>query len=283
MKQIQRIKIALALAGLVFAAQHAKAQNASTGDLLLGFNEAGSSNDYVIDIGSASNFLGKSVGTSFTVSNLQGLATDLSTVAFNSSWASNSQTNLVQWGVVGFTTTSSQVAGVAADSLFVTVGEATPGTLATNVPQQKSSSNQKGVITNGANGLTSFVVNINDTDTQSTNVTNTTAVTQPSTEDYSWVDGNPATNAFTTGLDIEQPEAGLHTGPTNSELDLYLLQPGSGNGTYEGSFTLSNAGVLTFTVIPEPSTYAMVLMGFGIFIIFRRIRSHSRRFQSISA
>lgn len=286
MKTTQRITMILAVAGLIFAAQHARAQNAVTGDLLMGFNQTGSPNDYVIDLGPASQFLNKSAGTTFTVSNLQGLATDLSTVAFNSSWASNSQTNLVQWGIVGYTATAGPdtFAGVADDSLFVTVGESTPGTLASTVPQEKSSTNQNGVIT-ASNGLANLVNNINNTDSQSTNVTNTTAVEQSSGESHSWALGNPQTNAFTSGLNIEQPDSGSFRGPTNSELDLYLLQPGSGNGTYEGSFTLDGSGDVTFSVlaVPEPSTYAMLFMGAGIFVFLTHRRSRLRRFQPMRA
>ncbi|MGC3989367.1 MAG: PEP-CTERM sorting domain-containing protein [Chthoniobacteraceae bacterium] len=55
--------------------------------------------------------------------------------------------------------------------------------------------------------------------------------------------------------------------------DLYELQPSSAKGpaTYLGYFSLSNAGVLTFTAAPEPSSIALALLtGAGALMVRRR-------------
>ncbi|MDB6054990.1 MAG: hypothetical protein JWN25_2513 [Verrucomicrobiales bacterium] len=54
--------------------------------------------------------------------------------------------------------------------------------------------------------------------------------------------------------------------------DFYQITPGSGNGTYLGSFDLNTAnGTLSFTAVPEPTTNAILGLGCVAFA-FRYIR-----------
>ena len=72
---------------------------------------------------------------------------DLNT-AFTSSWASNSQTNLVQWGVVGASDESSSLTlggnTLAKNTLFYTQGELNVGTQSTP-PKDLNNAGQQGI------------------------------------------------------------------------------------------------------------------------------------------
>jgi PEP-CTERM motif len=70
-------------------------------------------------------------------------------------------------------------------------------------------------------------------------------------------------------------ENGSTTPFSDLRSDLYEVRPGTGDSIYLGYFDLNSAGILTFTAVPEPSTYA--LMGFGILSLwfFRQRRSIS--------
>jgi len=275
----------LAAAALATLAGRAQAQTvtANTGDLFLGFNEPGVTSDYVVDLGPASYFLtlAATPGTTdittsdFSGAGLGNIATDLSSV-FGSSWYANSSSvgSNVQWGIAGTTTSklsSSQVFGLPNDTLFFTAAELTPGSGSTG-PAAKGTNAQNTIWTN----INNFELNYtgeNDTANSSH------ATVQASTQQDIWNVYNPQTNAFGANINIEQPTSGTYIGPTNSQLDLYELQPtdnGGGsapNGTELGSFTLTSSGQLDFTsaaAVPEPSTYATVGLGAAFLLLFRR-------------
>jgi hypothetical protein len=273
----------LAVAALASLTAGAQAQTVTynTGDLFLGFNEPGVSSDYVVDLGPESYFLtlaGSAGTTDITTSDYSGaglgtISSDLSTV-FGTSWYANNSTpgSNVQWGIVGASTNkraSSGVFGLPNDTLFFTVGELTPGSGSTG-PTEKSTNAQDTLwnqITNFENGFSG----------QSDTSNSTVASVEASTLANNWSDANPGSNAFTSGLNIEQPTSGTYIGPTNSQLDLYELEPtdngGTGTGKELGSFTLSSSGQLDFTsaaAVPEPSTYATIGIGAAFLLLFRR-------------
>ena len=72
----------------------------------------------------------------------------------------------------------------------------------------------------------------------------------------------------------QTPLSGEFSGPTSSVLDLWL-SPNTGStlattNTYLGSFTLDNAGSLTFTAVPEPGTYILLAIAGLFLLVFRR-------------
>jgi len=110
-RMLKTVVVTAALA----AAAAAQAQVA--GDLFLGFNEPGSADDYVVDLGTLGSTLSATAPTTFGLS-----VFNIST--FNSSFASSP--NGVAMGVVGYGTPPNQ------QNLFVSapLGSGTPGTLA---------------------------------------------------------------------------------------------------------------------------------------------------------
>ena len=277
----------LAAAALATLAGRAQAQTvtASAGDLLLGFNEPGVSNDYVVDLGPASYFetLASTPGTTdittadYSGTGLGNIANDLSTV-FGTSWYANSSTvgSNLQWGIAGATATHTGTPpfGIA-DTLFFTVGELTPGSGSTG-PAAYAASTQDNPAKAIIQGLDYNFTGLSDTSNSAY-----AAVESHSGSDY-WSSYSPGLSAFgEAGVNIEQPTSGSYIGPTNSQLDLYELLPtnhgGTANGTELGSFTLTSNGDLNFTsaaAVPEPSTYAAVGLGAAFLLLFRR-RSRS--------
>jgi hypothetical protein len=270
----------LAAAALASLAADAQAQTVdyNTGDLVLAFEDPGNANDYTVDLGSASFFLSlaSTPGTTNLTADdpayggsLGNIGADLTNV-FGSGWATNSVTlgNNVQWGVFGETgKTVSGVTGVPVDTVFLTLGETTPG-LGSTAPTEYSSSVQSGWNT----PFIGFTATVSGSETANSDYASISSATAGD----SWSTNDPSYNAFTTGLDIEQPGSGTDIGPTNSELDLYELVPtnkgGSGEGELLGDFTLNSSGDLSFTsaAVPEPSTYASAGLGAALLLLFRR-------------
>lgn len=260
LKKITTAVTALALAAVL--ASSARAQVLfNAGDLLLGFEQSGTTSNYVVDLGSLSNFIGVTGSITFNLS-----TTDLGNV-FGSTWASNSQSNLVQWGVIGGTSrTATQTYGsvtLPKNTLFYTVGETVAGTQSL-APLRGANAAQ-----NSINGNIVSLDNAFDGAAAAPGSSTATIFASGT-----WSSFSPGSTAFGIGSSIEQPGSGSFTGPTNSVLDLYELQTSSvanQPGTLLGSFSLSNSGVLTFTgAVPEPSTYA--LMGIGLALLVWQVR-----------
>src|ERR1700677_2466227 len=150
--KLTTITTALLFASVALFSSTARAQNATytEGDVLLGFEQqnGAATDDYVVDLGAVSQFITPSSATlTFQLS-----TTDLS-AAFGSTWASNSQANLVQWGLVagankGTPTAASYTLNgdvIPGDTIFISEGELTPGTQ-TTPPTSKSASTQNGYL-----------------------------------------------------------------------------------------------------------------------------------------
>lgn len=282
-------------AGLLAAAllgHEARGQTAyNTGDLLLGLEKPGTTNQYVVDLGPASYFitLSESPGTitDITTSDYSGaglgnIAADLAnaTSGFGSTWYANSATQgqNVQWGIFGATsnisggtTGSGGTFSLPKNTLFETIAETVPGSGST-APAEASSSGQ-GTVNSLFKSFAGSGGFKNSTETANSQY----ATFGPG---ITWTSEDPSADAFQIGNGIEQPQgAGITAiGPTNSELDLYELIPtgdtgSTGSGTELGSFTLDSSGNLDFTAaVPEPSTWAILGLGTGILAFARRNR-----------
>jgi hypothetical protein len=271
MKPNKITSAAMALALAIVLGTSAHAQTYNTGDVLLGFEQSGSANDYEVDLGAFTQFADATSPVTLQLS-----VTDLNT-AFGSTWSSNSTSvsdpDLVQWGAIGsgalhgVTTVGST--SLAADTLFYTVGEVTPGTQSTP-PTEHSSTSQGTTVTQlvnattGSGGFTSGTLTGNGT---------LQAIIQSATATNSYAYEINSKSDFEIGSDIQQPTSGSFTGPTDSVLDLYQLNPvNGGTASYLGDFSLSSGGTLTFdpAAVPEPSTYA--LMGVGAMFLIWNLR-----------
>ncbi len=264
------------IAAVLGTSAHSQVAGYSEGDLLIGFEQQNGSggitaNDYVVDLGSANNFIGATSPLTFN------LSTSNLVSAFGSGWASNTPAgSLVQWGVVGGSDGNGPITlgsdTLQKNTLFYTQGELTVGTHS-SAPATASNSNQGNI--NG--NIQEFA-----TDYQSTNPgVNGSVIASNDSLGWSAL-GTPSTSAFGSGKNIEQPSSGSDTGPTNSELDLYELPnttqtPGS-KAILLGDFTLSSGGTLTFVgaqAVPEPSAYAMAIVAATLFVVLRRRKALS--------
>ena len=271
LSKITSAVLAFAIGAALGTAGHASTTSYNEGDLLIGFEQQNgsggvTSNNYVFDLGSVSNFIGASAPLTFN------LPTADLVSAFGSGWASNTG-NVVQWGVIGASDLNSTLTlgsvTLQKNTLFYTQGQLNVGTQSI-APATASNSSQKTINTN----IQNFG---NDFNGQTASTAGVNGAVIASNDAAGWSANSPATTSFGSGKDIEQPSSGSYTGPTNSELDLYQLNnttstPGS-KAILLGDFTLSNAGVLTFTepaAVPEPSAYALGAIGAALFVVLRR-------------
>ena len=271
MKPFKLTSALAALAAVAALSTSAHAQvyaSYSSGDLLLGFEQNGNASDYVVDIGQVSQFIGDSSPLTFQLS-----TSDLSTV-FTSNWASNSQTNLVQWGLVGNDQGQNIASDTDGNSIWYTKGETVAGTHTTAPIRGTGSalgniSNQIQNLDTGSGGFFN---------TQTTSDT-TNAIIQSSSAANSWSSFHPGTysggTAFGIGSEIEQPSSGSDTGPTDSVLDLYEVDTKTASNqpaALLGTFSLASDGVLTFDpeAVPEPSAYALGITALVLFAVLKR-------------
>jgi|GEM_PF-2962666 len=288
-------RVALAVGGMALSVPSASAvlTTYTAGDIFIGFRQTGVSNTLVAKVGTVGDFLPVSLGgslalgstynptfgvipgTSTAVTNLN---TDLNSV-FGSSWATNpADGSGVRWGVAGFTGFSgtSAVSGLTTRSLFVTRGRTDPSTPTSLDPDPSTIGNRSGFSSSfnsfaQASGSGSYK-------NQNSSVNSSVVYIGLASDTNNW--GSRIDNASSgsfglgSGSEIEQPFSGSFSGPTNSVLDLWL-SPNTGStlvtdNTYLGSFSLSNAGALTFTAVPEPGTYILIAIAGLFFVVFRR-------------
>ncbi len=270
-------KLTTALAALAAAAvlgTSAQAQVYTTysgGDALLGFEQNGNASNYLVDLGSVSQFIGQTAPVSIQLS-----AADLQAV-FGSSWASNSQTNLVQWGIVA-NDQSDAISGTDPNgdqsTIWYTKGELAPGTQSTAPIRGFASGNNS--ISNPIQNLDSGSGGY-DSELSTANADN--AIIQTKTGANSWSSFGPGTtSAFSIGTSVEQPLTGSGTGPTDSVLDFYELPSQTASNQpaiFLGSFSLDSTGELTFdpAAVPEPSAYALGLTAIILFAVLKRRKS----------
>jgi len=235
----------LAFAGLALIASSAKAQLVyNDGDLFIGY-ENGGAQDYLIDVGQASQF---TTSSQLTL-NLGSTGTDLSSI-FGSSWFGSST---VKWGAAGATTFGDGSA--AGDTVWATSTSTTPWS---NSFDQSTPTGALATIGGNFNGASS---------TANSNF----ALLEATSNGASWASfesvanggtGNAA-NSSTSGSLSGYFQPGIN-GLTNQKLYLTELTEGSTTpGQVLGYFQENSSGVVTFTgsAVPEPSTYALMILG----------------------
>ena len=256
----------LAIAGLVLGHSPAGAVlTVNDGDVLLGFRSTASpQNAFVVNLGQYTQFTAAAPGSTLTFGSLSSFGADL-TAQFGSSWSTDST---VSWGVIGNYSGS----GV---SLYASRARTNANTAATAWGSTSSSvrNNTSGGITTIKNGF------INSGGTYTTESTNTVAGSngivaaglQSGTGTPKWYYGvnlNPdfSSSSPFNGTGIE----GVIGGGTQI-LDFFALS--SGTTVNLGKFTINDtSGAVTFTAVPEPSTYMLFALSGAIFMTFVRRR-----------
>lgn len=262
MKKRNLLTGALALLSVGLAAFPAKALNYNANDLLLGFyatGGTGASQSLVVNLGQAANFLDLNSGATIQLS-LGNLGADL-TAVFGANWNTRSD---VKWGVFG-TTYGDAVGSDPAYTLYGTRKEGTVGILAqpynrgSQATQSQPSTRIRDLGLAYASG--SATANSPTATVQTSSMANDFAGFQAN-------NGALSFNYFNLSL------ADFANGPAGSRADLFRMVTGSSSlkGTYEGTFSLDNAGNVTFaTPVPEPATYGLgVGLGAIALIALRR-------------
>jgi hypothetical protein len=288
---MKRTHITTTVAALAFAALFGTSAHAdSSDDLVVSFQVAGGSdkdNNYEVDLGSISQFLNPTQTTqNFTLSQ-----TDLNSY-FGSTWATdvtapaappNPATFAVQWGLIGANTGTSTLSytntngtsKVPKGTLFLSSNTFATAPTERTFGQEATTLSDIGFLygdTNGGPAATgspagpSIITSTgNDSDGFANEVNNSNFNLGGS---VGLLDNTPDDTflaADTATLDLYEVTPTV-TSPVTLEKPTTLL----------GSFVLSAAGVLTFTVAPapEPSTYLMMGIG-GLVVVWRLRRSAS--------
>ncbi len=207
----------------------------TTDDLFIGFTQSGNNNDYLIDIGQASNYVGKSAQT-LAVGNI---AADLSYV-FGSGWATDPT---ISWGIAG-TTHISVVGGDGQHTVYAS----RQGASATPWSKQATLSTPDARITTMAgayNGKTSTA-----NSTVAIIQTNIGTTTNDAWASYQPGGSNATGGASNVSFSLFNPSilAGGTNGitDTGAQLSLFRLTPNTATTTV-GTFAINSSGVITFT------------------------------------
>jgi len=227
----------LALVGLGMIQGSAQAApNSESGEVLVGFRATagvGATTNYVIDLGQVANL--KAL-TDVTVLPLSGVLADLNT-AYGAGWHARTD---IFWGAVS-ETGNTQFSGVGDDpgrTLYATKPETTNGTVA--APWQRLSGPTQG---STASSILSVRSRFNIS-TAATNAATDTAVTMSTTDSSSWSSYQPGgSNSSGIGFALWSPQIDANPG---TYLDLFRMEPGSGDGTLVGRMVLNSNATITF-------------------------------------
>jgi hypothetical protein len=265
MKKITLFKgaLAFAAASVIGASAHAQLTTAQ-GDMIFNMYSTagpGTAYDYEVDLGNFSKFLAggaDATGSPVTLSDVS--ITDISgSVAgqgFGANWDTDGD---VIWSVIGSQSNSSTRNGVAGHTIFATDG---------NVLANFST----GTV-NLSNNIATYQSDITLDGINPTANSGGEGIFDGSGDDGEYTDASGGAAPF-FGYLPQQFETTAN-GTTSVALYESLNANTNGNATDLGTFTLSSSG-LTFQSVPEPSTWATVIVG-AITLIgfggFRRRRS----------
>ncbi|MFN7562291.1 MAG: PEP-CTERM sorting domain-containing protein [Prosthecobacter sp.] len=270
--QTKSLLTMLAVAGMTLFASQANATTYVAGDLLLGFRASGgqgSSENLIVNLGQADTVYRDAVANITSVVDIGTLLT----TTYGANWSSRGD---LFWGIAGARTGASIGSAVDGDPIrtnYLTAAQTTvnPGTQSSTA-WEIAGSTSRGSVANAIIGLAG------NFEAFSAAVTNTAVL--PSGTGSTWSSNNNGSSSFTLAGTVE---GNFGAGAAGTALDLYrILHTTSGAsptgtvgvGSFEGTFTISNAGVVGFavTAVPEPSR--ALLAGLGLAgIAFRRRRA----------
>lgn len=248
----------LAVAGLALASTAANAATTAytNGDIFLGFRQAGNTSSLIVNLGQASQYRDGTVSGALSLGDL-GAA--LNEWYGSDDWSSDAS---VTWGIVGAVSTT--VGVDLANTLYASKPEVVFGT--TETPYDRAS-----IATQG-NGRSNIVTMANAFAGKTSTTGSSVALIQSNTVAGAWgaTSGASAANGFSyfSGM-----EGNFADGTATAALDLFRMQTGSGAGTLEGTFTINDAGVVSFNAaaaVPEPGRVAFLALGLGGFLLRRR-------------
>lgn len=244
------LSVLLAVAGVALNASSARAaQTYTAGDVFIGFRSTTNpQNGLIFNVGNISQFTNTSF-SNFTFGSVGTTGADLAQ-QFGSGWYTDAT---VTWGV--FSALSGQYA--LASKAQPINGTVSTAPLALN--SSKTGSLISGIGTVQSGYVTSTAATFTANSAYQTGVANGTY--------YAAVNANPdfTSAAWASGTSIE--------GSVNKLLDLYYFTPNSVQllNPVGKAFSVNNSGV--FTVVPEPSTYALIGVGALLLLVAYRRRT----------
>ena len=241
-------KIALSVAaGLALAASSASAFTGSLNDIVVGFtNSYTGSTNLEVDVGQLRQDVAPG---SYGLGNISSLLVN----TYGASWASSSN---LAFGAAGWTGSLLPANGdVKSTNYMTSAWTSTVGALGVQNSVASSGSSSTSSLNSAGGKITSLYNAMGDS---SATVVAPNAVTIPTATAASWDKSN--TSSFLFGkfdASLTTQLVSFNNG-SYAAADLYKFSP---NATPEflGTISLDTLGNLTYTVIPEPSTYAMIL------------------------
>jgi len=306
MKRIQsKLRLlALAAGSLAISIAGANAANPyyAAGDLVLYFQQEGSSNTVYADLGNASTvFRGAATGPdAANALNIINISSQLNS-AFGAGWATATNLYMGVAGVVGTSSTSTALTNLDPQrTLYVSASRTGEGTIGT-ANSTGYTVNTTTAMTTGAGNIDAMMLPFADSTGANGYITaavySTSSTTSAITAQNPFLAaGIPGTAFSIFGGGVQQVGGTIASGTSFGSVsnvafavDLYRIearnnislpvaQVGLGEtlraGTYEGTITLNDSGSVSFqtSAVPEPSTYAFLgisALGIG-FIVARR-------------
>ncbi len=236
----------------------ATVSNPQSGDIFLGIRASGgqgASVSYLVNLGSDTQFRNVAAGSTFTVSTGGNIALDL-VATYGSNW--NTRTDL-SWAVFGVRASESSILYASREQSVV--GQITPPWEALDVTGRNGT----------ASAITSVLEGVNGYRGRESTAVSPVAVLQPNTAEASSYYKQVATAGTTDFGSLSgwtSIEGDFGGGTSGTALDLYRI---AGSGVSRlGTFSLNNAGVLSFTAVPEPSAALTTLAAAGAVLLRRR-------------
>jgi len=291
--------LALAAGSLAITMAGASAANSfyTPGDLVLFFQQEGGTNTVYANLGNtATAFRGAGTGAADGVNQINFLDINSTLVsAFGSGWATDTT---LYAGLAGVWGTSSSSTGLQNGdphrTLYVSAARNSVGTIgsADSTGWDLSLAGDT-KMSDGATGMATQnnAFENNYDAAQTVSPTGTSQIDAQNPFAGPGIQGNAFNNTFGGGVQQVGSAStigtiGTGTGTAEFALDLWRIQAknavagqvGFGEalrvGTYEGTVSVNTSGQVSFTAVPEPSTYA--LMGLSALVIGFFIRRHRR-------
>lgn len=263
---MKRNLLALAsLAAAISTATAAVVADPQAGDLFLGFRASGgegSDQSYLVKLGLDTSF-SNAPGTSFTL-NLGAIGVDLISV-YGEDWFSRAD---LHWGVFGVRVTSQNPNATLYSSREQTVA----GTLSTPYPALAiDARNSTGT------EVTSVLTSIGGYRGRTATANSTVAAFQPNSvsgsASYNAQVATAGANDFGSLSGWTTIEGDFGNGAAGTKLDLYrFFGADPGVVQYRGTFSITEAGSVSYAVVPEPTTALLFVASTALLAGFARRR-----------
>lgn len=251
----------LALASALFGgipSQAATVAEPASGDLFLGFRASGGiggSTSYLVKLGLDTSF-STTPGTSFTLS-LGSLGLDLA-AAYGEDWFTRDD---LFWGIFGTRTSASPILYGSKERTDPEV-QSTPW-ITLDLTARNAVDSQISSVLNSIGGYRGRQATENSP----------FATFQPNSggaSSYNFQVATPGTTDFGSLSQWGSIEGSFANGTEGTVLDLYRI---AGSGvTYRGSFSIDDAGLVSYSVVPEPSVATLLVVAGATFAGIRRRR-----------